>query len=336
MGDKERERRRRRRRLLGPAALYSLTALILAAVGFWIADRLGWGSTAKGATVFVIVMAVQVVFVARADPEERGIDLSSRWAVVGALALAIALPTAVAGLLVAIFDTPSARAACPEGPGRFFTRGAVVSGHGPEIHTAASVTSQVTRIISSDCKLPFVGYCIGDVVLDATHPEVPDSRWFILPKGQGLIPSGQTVGNPPAGMRPQRCKGGVSPPNSVTIREAVLDPSGRYIRLGGYSLRAAFVGFALRLRDGRWRRIGWDRGPEDPNSFEATIEPPALDRVEIAAVACVAVDNPTSIVDLRRSEVGRIPPVRQPFRVRQPTGATPAPVACKPGTKLPR
>jgi hypothetical protein len=183
-----------------------------------------------------------------------------------------------------------------------------------------------------------VGFCIGQVHRDATHEDVPDSRWFILANNRGLIPSGHTQGNPDPSLRSRSCPKDRPPPERVTVREATVDSTGRFVRLAAESPRAAFIGYALKRSDGRWHRISWDRGPEDTQPLDWALKIRTRPGTRVIAAGCIAVDVPSGAQARSRLRQGRVAPVPElDVDVKQPPPSSRATkVACSAAETTPR
>ena len=74
-------------------------------------------------------------------------------------------------------------------------------GIGANVRRGASLESPLISRVPADCTLYFSGYCLGDVVQDATAG-TPDMRWFIIP-GEGEVSSAIVHGDPPTKLVPQ-------------------------------------------------------------------------------------------------------------------------------------
>ncbi len=248
------------------------------------------------------------------------------------LVAAAALAVLVAVSLGSFESTERARGRCPAlEKGVFSARTVAVEGRGPSVHASATRRSQVVRHWPVDCRLEFVGYCIGGVTFDVTYPLVPDSRWFILPMGQGLIASGDTAGNPERSLRPRDCPGSVAPPDKVVVREATLDRGRRVVRLAGQAPRAAFIGYALQLPDGRWQRIGWDKSPDDASPLVVDLEKRIPVRSRFSAVACIAIKRGTDTLTTRRLAPGTVQAPLEGENIAQPVRKNPSDAACAAG-----
>jgi hypothetical protein len=199
------------------------------------------------------------------------------------------------------------------------------------IFAKANFDSDPRGLLLSGCNLGFVGYCIGAVHPDAAEPDVVDSRWLILSGHQGLVPSGQVVGTTPR-RPPDRCPGNRPVPDRVAFKAAVLDPRQQQLTLSAQSPGAAMIGFSLRLPDGRWRRIGWDRGAADDQPLRVPV-PSGLKRGSVvAASACVAFQRPGRATATATVGVGRASGTLQTPGFDEPIHRSPAQAGCDAST----
>jgi hypothetical protein len=197
------------------------------------------------------------------------------------------------------------------------------------IYARATQASEPQGLLLRGCQLEFEGYCIGSVHFDATVDAVRDTRWMILSGGRGLVASGDTVGTTPRDLGPSKCAGGVPPPDRLVFHEAAIDGTSGLVRLQAVAPRAAVIGFALQLRDGRWRRLGWDKIADDDIPLVARVPAEARVGATVSATPCIAFQRPagpTRYARLRRGDAAG----RAPF-VRQPVGWNPREVACQAG-----
>ena len=201
-----------------------------------------------------------------------------------------------------------------------------VSGETTVLFSQASSTSQPKGLLLLGCQLKAEGYCIGTVHRDAIEEQVIDTRWLILSEDQGLIPAGRTAGHVPADAR-KACPGGVPPPDKLNFSAAVLDVSKATVAVQAVAPRAAFIGFAFKLPSNRWRRLGWDKTPEDSQPLNAPAPAEATPGLEIAAVACVAFRHSSGPVRYAKLGRGTTSPTELPA-VKQPTSARPEHAAC--------
>jgi len=181
------------------------------------------------------------------------------------------------------------------------------------LRAGASLSADVLFQVPAGCQLPITGFCLGDVVIDATSGS-PDVRWFRVSTG-GYVSSAVIHGNPPAGLQPTDCPDAVTPPASIALAVAPrADEPGHYeLRATGAHL--GIVGYAAYLpRPGsstlQWQQIGmssdapagflvpWQPAPPAPPT------PPADDAgpqapVRMVAVACFGGDGASTVTDPR-------------------------------------
>lgn len=296
------------------------------------------GATAQNIAVFVLAFGAFVVFVIPEDLGGRREALAMFGAIAGA---ALLLVTGIRSVAPSDADDPVDTTGtintCPATEGGSFlaTVARPLPGTAPAIYSEASFASQATSPLRVGCQLRFDAFCIGDVHPDATNPGVPDSRWFILPDGSGLVPSGYTQGNPPEGQPPKQCPGGVAEPSRLGHVKAVLDERRHRLKLYARAPHAAFIGWAAEIEGGQWLRLTWDRSPEDRDPVIVPADRRVNNGSHILAVACIAIDyagQPTRYVQPVR---GRAGPLTTTDRVRQPPPMPlPEAAACAAGTVL--
>ncbi|MFK0191112.1 helix-turn-helix domain-containing protein [Kitasatospora sp. NPDC090308] len=177
------------------------------------------------------------------------------------------------------------------------------------LRAGASLSADVVLQLPAGCRLQLTGFCLGDMVIDATSGS-PDVRWFRTATG-GYVSSAVIHGNPPGDLQPTDCPDAVAPPASITL--TVTPGSGSGQTPGRYELHATgdrlgIVGYAAYLpRTGstsQWQQIGmsadasagfpvpWQPGPAPDGTDPQTA-------VGVVAVACFGGEGPSSIADQR-------------------------------------
>ncbi|MDH6129082.1 hypothetical protein [Kitasatospora sp. GP82] len=198
----------------------------------------------------------------------------------------------------------AAESGCPASPAGGTTfQGTTYSGD-TRVRSGATRSAAVIGEIPPGCKVHFVGFCIGDVVLDQTGG-APDVRWFEL-SGGGMVSSASVHGNPPTEAKPDICPGGLPAPASIslTVSHQPTDPDAMDLHATGSYL--GIVGFAAYFSDSgqavpapRWHQLGLtDVGP-DGFTVPWRLAKPTADQgpIRLAAVACLGGDGPTDVVD---------------------------------------
>lgn len=235
-----------------------------------------------------------------------------RWMRPPVLAAAVVLVAAVTGVVAWAqpwaSDEPPRPGGCPRakaGASTFtgqtyrFTR----------VRSAPALSALVVGSVPAGCTVVFTGYCLGDIVTDATSG-TPDSRWFVL-AGGGVMSSAIVHGNPPPKLGPSSCPGDVAPPAAIHLNVRVIKDE---LRLQATGQGLKIVGFASldtgETGDARWHQIGsLTRSPT--SVFEARWQPrrgtdPSR-RVTVAAVACLGGDGPTPVIDAQEIRLGGPP-----------------------------
>jgi hypothetical protein len=236
----------------------------------------------------------------------------------------IAMAAALVGVLVAALggvtvarqpgatadtaDTTSTRAAstaqCPAAP----TSGTPVAftgttyGIGANVREGASLQSAVDFRIPAGCSVGFSGYCLGDIVMDATAG-TPDMRWFIIP-GVGEVASAIVHGDPPSALTPQPCQDDVPAPAAISLAVAPSGTGGGVAELTASGSRLWIVGFAAYYAKAgsdapsRWHQFGFGDAQTGGvfssaplRLAEAASAPDAP--VPVVAVACLGGDGPS-------------------------------------------
>jgi hypothetical protein len=217
-------------------------------------------------------------------------------------------------------DRTATESACPRLPAtRAFT--GETYGSGAPIRAGASPDDPVLSTVPSHCTLGFTGYCLGAKMRDATSG-TPDIRWFMLPDGT-VVPSAVIHGNPPAKLRPSRCRHDRPEPSAIALEIAADSamPGGILARATGRNVD--IVGFAARQATGpaRWQQIGLSEGTD----FRATWRPaqPADPHraITVVAAACLGGGSPTEIIDVRALPSGGSGAVSRPKLSRQELAA---------------
>lgn len=176
------------------------------------------------------------------------------------------------------------------------------------VRTEPALSAPVTSNVPAGCSVAFSGYCLGDVVTDATSG-TPDTRWFAL-VGGGVMASAVVHGNPPANLGPSACPGSLTPPSAIHLDvrrvadELRLQATGQGLKIVGFaSLDTAEAG------DPRWHQINsLTRSPA--SVFETRWRPhggtqASSDRhITVAAVACLGGDGPTAVIDAQEIQPG--------------------------------
>ncbi|MFJ5921589.1 hypothetical protein ACIQF6_03160 [Kitasatospora sp. NPDC092948] len=175
------------------------------------------------------------------------------------------------------------------------------------LRAGASLSADVLFQVPAGCQLPITGFCLGDVVIDATSGS-PDVRWFRVATG-GYVSSAVIHGNPPAALQPTDCPDAVPAPSSIALAVAP-----RADEPGHYELRATgdhlgIVGYAAYLpRAGsstlQWQQLGMSADasagflvPWQPAPPADGADPQAA--VRVVAVACFGGDGASTVTDRR-------------------------------------
>jgi len=183
------------------------------------------------------------------------------------------------------------------------------------VQAAADTQSRQLGSLRPGCMLQFSGYCLGEIAGDpsirgySTVLGLPDERWFEI-EGGGLVPSAFIHGNPPPAMTPSPCPGSVPYPRSVRLKVAVGDPAPGTVTVSADVTDAPIIGYAAYFvpagasgTEPAWFQVG---GPTDTTMsrdfivswpFGKVGEPQAAAAVPVIAVACLAGEAPTSVVD---------------------------------------
>ncbi|MGK4580518.1 hypothetical protein [Kitasatospora sp. HPMI-4] len=231
------------------------------------------------------------------------------WSRAGLPAAGVALVLVLTSLLVvwqrAAGETNEvAESGCPASPAGGTTFQGTTYIGSTRVRSGASRSAAVIGEISPGCRLHFVGFCVGDVVMDDTGG-TPDARWFEL-SGGGLVASATVHGNPPAEFKPDLCPGGLPVPSSIalTVAQQSGDPEAMDLHATGSYL--GIVGFAAYFSDAgqavpapRWHQLGLtDVGPSG-FTVPWRLAKPTVDQgpIRLVAVACLGGDGPTDVVD---------------------------------------
>jgi hypothetical protein len=174
------------------------------------------------------------------------------------------------------------------------------------VRKAPALSAPVAGNIPAGCTVVFTGYCLGDIVTDATSG-TPDTRWFIL-AGGGVMASAIVHGNPPPKLGPSSCPGNIAPPAAIHLNvhrikdELRLQATGQSLKIVGFtSLDTSETG------DSQWHHINsLTRSPT--SVFETRWQPGRESspgrRVTVAAVACLGGDGPTTVIDAQEIQPG--------------------------------
>jgi hypothetical protein len=312
--------RQNRRRWLRMLAYY-VVASAAALLSVQVLRRLGAGHDAQlAAAALCVVAGLLLVLI---NEEVKPTDSFAVLTTVMGLAAA----TVAALSFVGSIDPPPSRG-CITGSDYNATVAAEIA----IVSARATPVADPVDLALRGCRLKVVGYCIGAVHTNALERQILDSRWLILDDEAGIVAAGAVVGGIPTGSAPQPCPGSRSPPSSPRFEEASYDAKRGMLRLLARSERAAFIGFALRLRSGHWQRVGWDDTPADDEPLVrlALTEGIAVGDA-VAAVACIGYHDPSGTPTQVSLGRGTIHHRSQPVAVAQPVGASPASVACESG-----
>jgi len=205
----------------------------------------------------------------------------------------------------------TAAAPCPGAQTRGVAMIAITHPVGANVRSGPGRTFAQKSRFAPDCSVGFVGYCLGEVEPDLFYQSrvnqtIGDMRWFILPRGRGVVHAGVVASQGVDEKLPRKtCRGGVPMPDppelssvgnldGTTTLEAVTD-------------RAPNVGFAAYSTvDGDLflYRIALDADTSD--GFGRTWDPtvlaqehgPGRGTVGVIAVVCLAAEAPTDLVDV--------------------------------------
>jgi len=205
------------------------------------------------------------------------------------------------------------------------------------VRTGAGIGSsfRILRRYPSGCPLGFKGYCLGQPVPDFRSPSLPDGRWFFLDGESGFIASAVIDGDPPPSMEPGSCPGSVPPPSHVQL---VAPQRARITSIATFVVRATnapYVSLVAWYPDTpdasstpyRWHQIGVVTDPRGGIVRWDTRPVPGV-RVVVAAVACLAVNFPSSATTTRRYTI--TPLATRPLRrVPRPSLAVAISIACR-------
>jgi hypothetical protein len=167
------------------------------------------------------------------------------------------------------------------------------------VRKAPTRSAPVARNVPADCTVIFTGYCLGDIVTDATSG-TPDSRWFML-AGGGVMSSAIVHGNPPPKLGPSSCPGSTAPPAAIHLNVSRIK---NQLRLQATGQNLKIIGFASLdtgdAGDPQWHQI--NSLTHSPASiFETRWQPSRGSspgrHITVAAVACLGGDGPTTVID---------------------------------------
>jgi len=196
----------------------------------------------------------------------------------------------------------TAAAGCPEVPATAaFT--ATTYASGAKVRQGPARTQRELYTVPAGCKIGLTGYCLGEVIIDATAG-TPDIRWFTV-AGGGVVASAVVHGNPPAGTSAGRCDGDRAAPSSITLAVAggkqskvTLRATGRGVDIVGYA--AYYADSADLHASASWHQIGLTGAGDDGFAVPWRIDRlPGGAKPIVAAAACLGGDGPTGVVDLR-------------------------------------
>ncbi|GAA2234312.1 hypothetical protein GCM10010430_13810 [Kitasatospora cystarginea] len=260
-------------------------------------------------------------------------------------ALGFALVLGLTGLLVvwqraAGGTDTDAVSGCPASPAGGTTFHGTTYAGDTRVRSGATRGASVIGDIPPGCKVHFVGFCIGDVVMDYTGG-TPDARWFEL-SGGGMVSSATVHGNPPAGSKPDVCPGGLPAPASIslTVSQHPTDPDGLDLHATGSYL--GIVGFAAYFSDSgqavpapRWHQLGLtDVGPEGFTvPWHLAKRTADQGPIRLAAVACLGGDGPTDVVDALALPPAAVPTQARPVPLGEGERSAAAQTACRYPTK---
>lgn len=312
--------------LLATAGCVAAGAILGALAGI-IAKGADLDPTAQqGITIFVCIAstAIGLLLVRDARPQESAI---------GTIVTLLGVAAAVVAALIAvggIEDEPALGCINTEGPLEV-----TVSAEAAVLFSRATPASDPKGLLIRGCRVRALRYCVGAQHRDALQEGVYDSRWFVLSDDQGLLASGDTAGTTPREEEPSRCAGSTLEPDQVTFEAAVFDEEQGRVALLAQAPRAAFIGFAIALPDGRFKRLGWDRAPENDLPTVAVAPPEATRGATVIAVACMAFLRPVDgVTDSAALGRGRAPDQPLPTVV-QPTAEAAEDAACDAGIPAP-
>jgi hypothetical protein len=198
----------------------------------------------------------------------------------------------------------------PRSPGSFL---GLTYGPGANVRVGASTSAPVVVRLPPGCTVRFSGYCLGDVVQDATSA-TPDMRWFILP-GQGEVASAVVHGDPPESVPPQQCPDSVAGPSSISLSVSAAESGGGVVDLTAKGVRLRIVGFAAYYGTGsggaspKWHQLGMTTATA--GSFNALLrtalvaDAPASRGIPVVAAACLGGNGATDVAASGSVEPGR-------------------------------
>lgn len=146
------------------------------------------------------------------------------------------------------------------------------------------------RLLPANCKLGFVGFCIGQPLQDFTNLQGPwEQQWFVLPEGKGFIHGGVVQEFAPGtiGKEPMNCEkdGGEPEPQNIELVQPIDGPVSGTIPLTFSAPNAINVGVALYRLNGNgqteWEQVAFKglgaeagRTDEFAMTWEAQALPP--------------------------------------------------------------
>lgn len=194
-------------------------------------------------------------------------------------------------------------------PGSFL---GLTYGPGANVRTGASMSASVVVRLPPGCTVRFSGYCLGDVVQDATSA-TPDMRWFILPD-QGEVASAVVHGDPSVSAAPQQCPDSVPGPSSISISLSPAESGGGVVDLTAKGVHLWIVGFAAYYATGssgaapKWHQLGMTTAAA--GSFNALLRTALVagsstsSGIPVVAAACLGGDGATKVAASGALELG--------------------------------
>ncbi|MEU9133264.1 helix-turn-helix transcriptional regulator [Kitasatospora sp. NPDC048540] len=235
---------------------------------------------------------------------------------VSALVLPKMLGRSASGVAASAGATPSATVVPPcadyGGSGAFSGTTYLTT---TRVRAQPSITADTLQQYTPGCRVEFMGYCIGEVVSDGTSG-TPDMRWFQV-RGGGVTSSAVIHGNPPKGMKPTDCQGGVGMPSAIsfTVSQPMgsmdtveLRASGAQLGIVGYA--GYFVAGGLAAPNPQWQQIGFTDQKDHPSFVQTWRLGPVRSElalkgdITVVAVACMGGEGPTGIYDARHYRPG--------------------------------
>jgi hypothetical protein len=159
-----------------------------------------------------------------------------------------------------------------------------------------------------DCSLGFVGYCLGEPVIDVFYiPDfyVPDMRWLVLPENRGYVAAAVVRAQQPESdlTLVDGCPDAVELPDSIAV-SGTASKGKEALRLSAAAEWASTVGFAAYYENEGpvFVRLGLDASASD--GFLAEWDPTAAlsdsEEALVVGVICYAAEIPSHIHDAVR------------------------------------